>query len=278
MKIPAKKTVWRYFGVCLVAAVVTTFVIRKNHPSAPVTPLRDYAEINRKHLLRAVTEYNSIAFYADGDTVSGFYYALAQAFARSHGWQLDIVPEMTFNRRLEGLLTGKYDLIAYGIPVTDRLKDSLLFTTPIILSKQVLVQRRATSPHDSLYIRSQLDLAGRLLHVVKDSPAILRIANLSNEIGDTIYVKEVEDYGPEQLISLVAHGDIDYVVCDENVARAAQDSLPQIDIDMDISFTQFYAWGVSKESPVLLDSLNAWLADYLQTREYRTLRKKYFSN
>ena len=30
---------------------------------------------------------------------------------------------------------------------------------------------------------------------------------------------------------MVAHGDIDYAVCDESIARAAADSIPQIDIN-----------------------------------------------
>ena len=108
----------------------------------------------------------------------------------------------------------------------------------------MLVQRKPVSEHDSLFVKNQLDLAGRTLHVVKGSPSILRIRNLGNEIGDTIYTNEVEKYGSEQLIAMVAHGDIDYAVCDESIARAAADSLPQLDISTDISFTQFCKPGV----------------------------------
>ena len=81
--------------------------------------------------------------------------------------------------------------------------------------------QRKVGENDSLAIRSQLDLAGKTLNVVKGSPSILRIRNLSNEIGDTIYVNEIEKYGSEQLIAMVAHGDIDYAVCDEGIARMA---------------------------------------------------------
>ncbi len=149
---------------------------------------------------------------------------------------------------------GRYDVIPYGILATSELKDSLLLTSPIVLNKQVLVQRKENGENDSLYIRNQLDLARRTLHVVKGSPSILRIHNLGNEIGDTIYIKEIEKYGSEQLISMVAHGDIDYAVCDESTA----DSIPQIDINTAISFTQFYSWAVSKQSPDFTRSLNAW--------------------
>ena len=208
--------------------------------------------------------------------MSGFHYELIEAFARDHGWKAAITPEMSFDKRLKGLAEGKFDVIAYGILATSELKDSLLLTTPIVLNKQVLVQRKATSPTDSLFVKSQLDLAGKTLHVVKGSPSILRIHNLGNEIGDTIYIKEIDKYGSEQLISLVAHGDIDYAVCDESIARAVVDSLPQIDINTDISFTQFYSWAVSKQSPVLLDSLNTWLQTFRTSNEFKLIHRKYY--
>lgn len=238
---------------------------------------RDWAAIVKEGVLRVATEYNSISFYVDKDTISGFHYELIQAFARDKGLKAEITPLMGFNERLEGLSTGVYDVIAYGILATSEFKDSLLLTTPIILNKQVLVQRKEKGEKDSLYIRSQLDLAGRTLHVVKGSPSILRIRNLGNEIGDTIYVNEVEKYGPEQLISLVAHGDIDYVVCDESIAESVADSLPQIDINTAISFTQFYSWAVSKQSPALLDSLNSWLNKFEKGEDYQRIYKKYYS-
>ena len=264
----------KYIILGAVAALVATFMLpkresRKGHP-------RDYAEIAANGTLRAATEYNSISFYVDGDTLSGFHYELIEAFARDHSLQVAITPEMSFNERLEGLAEGRYDVIAYGLLATSELKDSLLLTAPIVLNRQVLVQRKMDSPGDSLFVRSQLDLAGKTLNVVKGSPSILRIRNLGNEIGDTIYINEIEKYGSEQLIALVAHGDIDYAVCDEAIARSAADSLPQIDINTAISFTQFYSWGVSKQSPVLLDSLNSWLERFKTKKEYKKIYRKYY--
>ena len=261
--------------VIIVLALFFCFRRCDNQQKQPLPP-RDYADIIREGVLRVATEYNSISCYVDGDTVTGFNYELIQAFGRDKGLRVDISPYMSFEDRLRGLSEDRYDVIAYGILATSKLKDSLLLTSPIVLNKQVLVQRKATGENDSLYIRSQLDLAQRTLHVIKGSPSILRIQNLGNEIGDTIYIKEIEKYGSEQLISLVAHGDIDYAVCDESIARAAADSLPQIDINTAISFTQFYSWAVSKQSPVLLDSLNAWLDRFQKEEEYQKIYKKYY--
>ncbi len=239
---------------------------------------RDYEEIAASGMLRAVTEYNAISYHAEGDTITGFHYELLLAFARSKGLEVEITPEMSFPRRVEGVQRGIYDILANNTAVTAESEDSLLFTHPILLNKQVLVQRKPETEADSLYIRSLLDLAQKTVHVVQASPALLRIRNLSNEIGDTIYVCEVEKYGQEQLLAMVAYGDIDYAVCDESIARASLEDFPQLDIETAVSFPQFHSWGVSKHSPALLDSLNAWLDEYVQTPAFRQLYKNYYKN
>ena len=145
--------------VIIVLAII--FSIRQcGNQEKPSGHPRDYAAIAKEGILRVATEYNSISFYVDGDTVSGFHYELIQAFAYDKGLKTEITPLMSFEERLEGLSEGRYDVIACGILATSELKDSLLLTSPITLNKQVLVQRRENGENDSLYIRNQLDLAG----------------------------------------------------------------------------------------------------------------------
>ncbi len=266
----------KYLAVALAGSLIATFILQREEAPASLPAPRDYPDIVAEGILRVALEYNAISLHVDGDSLSGFDYELVEAFAKAHGLKATIVPEMSFEQRLQGLAAGRYDLIANGILATSTLKDSLLLTTPIALTKEVLVQRKPSSPDDSLFVRTHLSLARRTLHVVKGSPSILRIRHLGDEIADTIYIKEVEKYGPEQLIAMVAHGDIDYAVCNEQIARSAADNMPQIDISTDISFTQFYSWGVSKKSPVLLDSLNAWFKDFKQSKEYQEIYRKYF--
>ncbi|WP_420186997.1 transporter substrate-binding domain-containing protein [Bacteroides pyogenes] len=271
-----KKTFRYLLPVILISGAIFVFRYCGKREKPVAGHPRDYAAIAEEGILRAATEYNSTGFFVDRDTLSGFYYDLIQAFARDKGLKAEIIPVMSFERCMRELSEGKYDIIASGILATSELKDSLLLTTPIILNRQVLVQRKPKDENDSLYIRSQLDLAGRTLHVVEGSPSILRIRNLGDEIGDTIYVREIEKYGPEQLVSLVAHGDIDYAVCDESIAKALSDSLPQIDINTAIGFTQFYSWAVSKQSPVLHDSLDAWLSKFRKGKEFQRIYRKYY--
>lgn len=276
METRPKLRLFRYLIPVIIVLAILFSVRQCGKEEKPLLPPRDYADIVKEGVLNVATEYNSISFYVDGDTIAGFNYELIHAFARDKGLRVNIDPYMSFEDRIRGLNEKRYDVIAYGILATSAQKDSLLLTSPIILNRQVLVQRKKNGEDDSLYIHNQLDLAQRTLHVVKGSPSILRIQNLGNEIGDTIYIKEIEKYGPEQLISMVAHGDIDYAVCDESIAQAVADSLPQIDINTAISFTQFYSWAVSKQSPALLDSLNTWLDTFQKEEEYQKIYKKYY--
>lgn len=261
--------------IAVVAVAIATIWSRLNVEEPHHFFPRDYAEIFASDTLHVVTEYNSISLFVDGDTVCGFNYEMLQEFAREKGIQLRITPEMSYEKRLEGLAEGKYDLIAYDIPTTSELKDSLLLTHPIVLSRMVLVQRNEETD-SSNYIKSQIDLAGRTLHVPKNSPSILRIRNLEKEIADTIIVNEIERYSSEQLIAMVAHKDIDYAVIDESIAKAYIDSFPQLDINTGISMTLFYSWGVNKQSPMLLDSVNDWLSRFMKTKQYKELYKKYY--
>ncbi len=268
------KKLIKYLLIGIIATLVATYLLPEKRTEQPIMP-RDYDAIKQSGVIRATTEYNAISYFVQGDTVSGLHYELLHAFAKEHGLEVELTPEMSFEKRMQGLTDGTFDLIAHGIQNTVEQKENLLLTAPILRNRQVLIQREPASIDDSSYIKSHLELAGKTLHIVKGSPSILRIRNLSNEIGDTIYINEVENYGPEQLLSLVAHGDIDYAVCDESVARTLIDSLPQIDMHTAIGFSQFYSWGVNKQSPALLDSLNNWLRSYKQTSAYKQLVKKY---
>lgn len=270
-----KKQLFRYACIGIVLAI-GIIVFNSREETLPTYEPRDYPAIAESGVLRAVTEYNAVSYYASNDTVQGFDYELLNEFAKDQNLRLELTPEMSFEKRLEGITEGRYDILATETAVTTRLKDSLLFTHTLLLGKQVLVQRKPSSETDSLYIRSQLDLANKTLHVIKNSPSLLRIHNLINEIADTIYIREVDLYGAEQLIAMVAGGDIDYAVCDENIVRASIDNYPNLDIDTDISFTQFYAWGINKHSPALRDTLNVWLDGFMKSDKYHKLYKKYF--
>ncbi len=268
-----------YYYVSLLVIVVLAMILLKNigtrKPKIPGFS-RDYAQIIESGELNVVTDYNSIGYFVSGDSIEGFQYEMMRKLERDWGVRINVFLENSLSENWNGLLMHKYDIVSRNIPVNSALRDSFAFTTPITLNKLVLVQRR-TEFNDSIPpIRQHLDLAKKTIVVARNSPAILRLQNLSHEIGDTIFIREDETYGEEQLVMMVAGGDIDFTVCDEVVAKQLAEQFSEIDVETDISFTQLESWAVRKDSPVLLDSLNAWLSRYLKSSEFKETYKKYY--
>jgi membrane-bound lytic murein transglycosylase MltF len=254
--------------------MVLFFNVNK-HKNKPLE-VRDFPQITESGILNIVTDYNSIGYFVSSYSIAGFQYEMIRALEREWGIPVAIFIENGLNDNLNGLYLNRYDLIARTVPVTAVLRDSFTFTQPIILNKQVLVQRIAAYSENTEPIRRHLDLAQKTIRVPENSPVILRLNNLAHEIGDTIYIEECDSYETEQLVMLVASGEIDFTVSDERTARQLAEQFPEIDIETDISFTQMESWVVRKDSPLLLDSLNVWLARFRETDEFKRMYNKYY--
>lgn len=264
-----------YFLLLAIAICVMVFLFNLQKKPKTMLP-RDYAAIMTNGTLNVVTDYNTIGYHISGDSVSGFQYEMIKALENDWGIEVRIFLENSLDDNLEGLKIGKYDIVARNIPINSQLIETFGFTRFISHNKLVLIQRKAEFNDSIAPIRQQLDLAKKTIHVHHESPAILRIKNLSHEIGDTIFIKENELYETEQLVMMVAGGDIDLTVSDEKTAEKLAQAFPEIDIETDISFTQLESWAVRKDSPVLLDSLNSWFKKIIDSQEFAKLYKKYY--
>ncbi len=272
-----KKLLYLYLLLlALAAGTMTALRTLKNPPSAePVLP-RDYEEIAREGILRLVTEYNQSGYYIAGDTIEGFQYELGRAIAQESGLEIQTALEMNLAESFRMLSEGQVDIVARNIPVNSEIREKYLFTDPLVLNKQVLVQRKTPAGSQAQPLRNQLELAQKTVYIPKDSPALVRLKNLEHEIGDTIYVIEDDLYSSEQLAIMVAKGDIDFAVCDQRIAAESAARLPELDIQTDISFTQLQAWAVRRDSPALRDSLNTWLGRLHQNGTFDKIYQKYY--
>ena len=261
----------------LLLAIVLVWMASLWHQKSPQPlSIRDYAEIHKEGVLRVITEYSPTGYFIEGDTIRGFQYELCQAIAEISGLEVQLLLEMNLEKSFIALESQEVDVIARNIPITAENKTDFLFTEPILLNKQVLVQRTEKANEGIKPIRNQLLLGGMTLYVSKDSPALLRIRNLEHEIGDTIYVIENDLYSDEQLIAMVANRDIDFAVCDQQNAEQMHKQYPEIDIQTDISFTQLQSWATRRNSPALRDSLNVWLKELKERGIYSDIYHRYY--
>jgi membrane-bound lytic murein transglycosylase F len=234
--------------------------------------------------LVAITDYNSTSYFIYRGEPMGYQYELLNLFAQHLGVRLEILVSNDLRESFEVLLSGECDLLALNLTVTKERSRLVDFTKPFIQTRQVLVQKKPANWQllserelEAALIRNQLDLAGKTIHVQKNSAYAARLHNLSEEIGDTINIVEVP-YESEQLITMVAEGEIEYTVSDENIARVNQTYYPEIDIITAVSFPQNLAWAVQRGDDQLREEINTWLEGFSGTIESQLLYAKYFRN
>lgn len=240
---------------------------------------------DRKKLI-AVTNFNSLNYYIYRGETMGYQYEMLRAFANHLDVALEVRVEADLTKCLELLYEGKVDLIAVGMTATTKRMKWFDFSDPLIITRQVLVQKlpknwqqmRTLNEIESNLLRSTVELGKKAIHVNAGSPYKRRLETISNEIGDTIYVIE-DKREVEELIEAVAKGEIMYTIADEYLAMANKQSYPEIDYEMPVSFDQKIAWAFKKESNnELRDEMNNWLKVFNRSAESKAIFVKYFQS
>ncbi len=269
-------------------AVLLLFMVfscRDIHQSQTIeNKISDLEQIRQKGKISVVTDYNSTDYFIYRGQPMGFQFDLLQDFSDFLGVKLEVTVSNDLAKNFEKLEVGDIDLIASNLTVTKERKERVAFTTPHSQSCQVLVQRKPegwermnrSSVEESL-IRNPIYLAGKTIYVQKNSSHAARLRNLSDEIGDSINIVEVDD-DVEILISKVASGEIGYTISDENVAQVNQTYYSNIDVDTKVSFPQNFAWAVNKHSVELKRAIDTWLTDFKNTKRFKAIYARYYSN
>lgn len=247
---------------------------------------RDLSALKKEGVLRAILVYNSTSYFLYRGQAMGFEYEMSKALARDLGLQLEVVVAPSIDSVFDYLNSGRGDLIAYGLTVTEPRQALISFTDYLYTTHQALVQRkpegwRRMARHriDQQLVKDAIELIGDTVHVHRRSSYFERLENLSQEIGGAIVIDTVEgNYNTEDLIAMVVDGKIRYTVADYNVAAINQTFFPSLDVETPISLSQRIAWGVRKNAPELEQAINLWLADARRGSDYHYVYNKYYKH
>lgn len=260
--------------VALLALVCASMLALRHCQGTAAVPAAATGKASGGDTIDVAIEYSPTTCYTYADTLGGFDYDLMRLIASSARRPVKFHTIVTLEVALRGLDAGQYDVVVAQFPLTRSRKGKYLFTDAVYVDNQVLVQRRQPG---GLAVKSQLDLAGDTVMIVAGSPMAERIASLSREIGDTIHTVAEREYGPEQLVMMVASGEARYAVVNRAIAVAMAARLKGIDVSVPISMTQFQSWILRKDEGALRDSLNTWLRAAKSSGAYDALHKRYFA-
>lgn len=260
--------------ILLSLILVSVFACRNKHHAVEEEGAHDLTQIKDSGELVVLTLYSSTSYFIYRGQDMGFQYELSEQFAKSLGVKLRVEVAKNVPELIQKLLAGEGDIIAYNLPITKELKDSLIYCGEEVITHQVIVQRTngKTKP-----LTDVTELIGKDIYV-KPGKYFDRLVNLNSELGGGIHIHKVtgDSVTVEDLISQVAEGKIPYTVADNDLARLNRTYYPNLNTSLSISFDQRASWAVRKDCPELAAAANKWHEENLTSPAYTASMKRYF--
>lgn len=240
--------------------------------SLPSNKKFDLQQIRKKGKLVALTGYSYNSYFLYRGTPLGYEYELLKEFTDHLGVKLEIKLVKDMENIFDKLHQGEGDIVADNLIITGNHENLVSFSNPYITTRQVLVQKKTTSP-----IRDILDLEQKVVHVRKNSPFALRLKNIALETAIKINIEEVGGaVETEELIRMVSSGEIEYTVADKHTASFLIRQYSNIDISTPVGLSQQIGWAMRTEAEDLRMEVNAWMAGMKRKTAWYNLYNKYF--
>lgn len=236
--------------------------------------------------LQVLMSNNLSSYYVHSGQPRGFEFEMLKLFCQENDLNLDIKIVKEFDFLLDSLEAGKGDLAAGNITVTAARRQRFDFSPEIFRTRMVLVQRYPADRKKltktqikARMVQDALDLNGKTVHVNANSSFYERIVNLMEENGLEINLLTVpSELGTDEMIRLVAEGEIDFTVVDENVARIHHALYDNIDISVPLSLNQSIAWAIPKGNENLRTTLEKWVLERRNSTKFKVIFDKYFGS
>lgn len=173
---------------------------------------------------------------------------ISQAIADEIGVELEVV-NMEFDSLIPAMLSGKGDIVAAGMTVTEERAKSVDFTDTYANAEQKIVV-----PKEGATVKTEEDLAGKTIGVQLGTTGDLYVS-------DNVEGADIKQYKSALEAAMdLKNGRLDAVVIDvlpaENIAES-NDDLELIDME---STNEQYAIAIEKGNEDLVDIVNAVIA------------------
>ncbi len=264
--------------ILLLVVLPISLITCKKKAGKEALPAKHYStvdEIRKRGKLRILTLYSSTSYFIYRGQPMGYEYELASRFAESLGVEPEVIVAENVNRLTQLLLQGKGDIVAYNMPITNQMKDSVTFCGREYITHQVLVQQ---THNKHKLLKDVTELIGKDIYVIRGTRYHQRLINLNQELGGGIRIHYTgkDTVTTEDLIEMVSTGEIPYTVADNNIAKLNRTYFENIDVSLKVSFPQRSSWIVDKKNRTLAQVLNKWFAKNFQTEGYKAISKRYF--
>jgi membrane-bound lytic murein transglycosylase F len=226
-------------------------------------------KIVKSGTIRLLTDNNATSYYIYRSEPMGFEYELAQKFADYLGVELQIITP-GWSELIPSLRKGRGDFIGSGMTITDAREEVIDFSDPYLsVQQRIIHHKRIYGPDDPE------DLSGLEIHVRRHTSYHSRLEVLKEQ-GVDVDIVLYHNTATEELIRMVAEGDIDFTVADSNIALLNRRYFPEIDIGMAIAEEEDLGWAVAQGNKELLEKMNMFFQEMEEKGELAKLYERYY--
>lgn len=203
----------------------------------------------------------------------GFDIDLLEAVVeQSDGYTLKGWEQYEFGSLIGALTANKVDVLAAGLSITPKRKESIAFTNPYWDANQAILVRKGSSWKP----QSLSDLAGHKVGAQSGTTGESQIQELIK--NETLKESNYNAYSNYVLaVTDLENGNIDAAVLDKPVADTFVSSRDVV-ISTVVETGEQYAFGIQKNSPNLESGLNAGLQAVRENGTYADLKTKWFAS
>ncbi|MEX1003308.1 MAG: transporter substrate-binding domain-containing protein [Crocinitomicaceae bacterium] len=239
---------------------------------------RTWKDIQEEGVIRVLAENSPASYFIYRGRNMGFEYEMLHEFAKDIDMELKVQMVNDLDEMYDLLCNCKGDIVAAHLTVTDKRKKLIDFSTPHLVTHDVLVQR---IPHDTdtvnVLITEIEQLKNKTLHIWKSSSFYDNIQKINRSLNLNMTIVATEGAMiTEELMRQVSEGEIDYTIADQSVAQIDMNYYDNLDISLKLSQDNEIAFALRKNSGTLLDTLNFWLNDRSNRSTIGEVKRKYF--
>lgn len=202
--------------------------------------------------------------YHESNEIVGIDVEICGAIAEKLGLELEI-EDIAFDAIIPEIVSGKADLGAAGMTVTEDRQQNVDFSDTYAHATQVIIIREGSE------IAGPEDLPGKLVGVQQGTTGDLYI---SDDLGD----EAVERYAKGmEAVQALSQSKVDAVVIDRETAKQYVKQVSGLEI-LDASYTdEEYAIAVKKGNTELLDAVNSAIRELKEEGRFDEIVAKYIS-
>lgn len=212
-------------------------------------------------------EFMPFEFTDEKNEIVGFDIDVINAVGQAAGFKVSIANQ-AFDTLIEGLESGRIDVVASGMTITEERRKRVDFSDPYYNAAQVIVAGK-----NAMGLKTIDDVKGKLIGVqLGTTGAIMAEGAMGANNPD---LKQFRKYN--EVFSELRLGRIDAVVVDLPVAEAYVRRFDDIRITSPAMSEEQYGLAVKKGNP-LLEKLNAGLKKIRESGEFDRITAKWFQN